>query len=204
MQSRWVCCMWPLHYPCTQAEVERKCTKSLARTPKQFPQRLMSQLHERFQKLLSQRNSIWPFPACCPHLTTFSSAAFQPRNQDVLRPWCCCHSGPFKLALLHQVVPQIGFAISSHVVSIMKICLIPRRQQVFIECLLGVGHWKCFPCAMCWAAGLLEPWRILSSFFFKGSALRTRGRRQIRLWLTLVFIPVRGVIEPCARAQRKA
>lgn len=151
--------MLQLHYPCTQIYVEMKSTNSLAKTPKQFPQRLLSQLHKQFRELLSRRNSIWPLPARWPHLTMFSSAAFQPRNQDVLRPRYCCHIGPFSFALLHQVVPQIGFAISSHVVSVMKICLIPPRQQVFIECLVGVGCWKYFSWAMCcggWLGGAFK------------------------------------------------
>lgn len=103
-----------------------------------------------------------PYSAFARTWSTLYSAlltAFQPRNQDALRPGCSGRIGPFDFALLHQVVPQIGFAISPHVVSVMSICLVPPPQQVFVECLAGSRalEIRC-TCGVlgCWLSGGLK------------------------------------------------
>lgn len=125
MQSLQVCCKSQSHCKCTQIYMEmRKKAVTLL-------QRHQNNIHSNYcpnciNSCKNPRIEDMPLGprlrACCPHFTAFSSLRFSPGTRLASHHYT---------ALTSRSSNRL--AASSHGVSRMTICGIPRRQQVCVE-----------------------------------------------------------------------
>lgn len=127
MQLLQVCSLQQLPYKCTEIAGEIGCSHSLAKTQKQFPQHFICRLYKQLPKRLLKK-----FYLTLAHTLSTLNILFN--CLSVQKPRCSNtitwpSHWPIQFCFLSSRFPQIGFAISSHVVSITKVCLFDSIQS---------------------------------------------------------------------------